>query len=163
MKKLVITATIFVALVAAMTWVLQRPVDGVVPIVWDKTACDHCHMHIGEPGFAAQLQTKQGKIYNFDDPGCLFAFVMANAPDIKATYFHHHTEDRWLDQRNVGFIPVKQPTPMGYGLAAVEAVNHPEAMSFGEASNYVATHKHDASMKHAMNMKPAASNHEEGR
>ncbi len=31
----------------------QRRVEGPVPIVWDKEACAHCHMHIGEPPFAA--------------------------------------------------------------------------------------------------------------
>ena len=34
-------------------------------------------MTIAEPRFAAQLVTRTGKVFTFDDPGCLGAFVAA--------------------------------------------------------------------------------------
>lgn len=93
--------------------------DGPVPVVWDKAACAHCSMHVGEPPFAAQLTTTAGETLLFDDPGCLFAHVDAQRPDIHAMWFHHQTEDRWLPASAVAFVPVTA-SPMGFLLAAVD-------------------------------------------
>jgi len=48
--------------------------EGAVPVVWDGEVCQHCKMHVGDPRFAAQVQTTSGDILNFDDPGCLFDY-----------------------------------------------------------------------------------------
>lgn len=93
--------------------------DGPVEIVWDKAACAACGMHVGEPGFAAQYTTKDGKTYAFDDPGCLFLFAEQQRPDLHAVWFHHHRESRWLSQERVAFARV-EVTPMGFGIAAVD-------------------------------------------
>jgi copper chaperone NosL len=93
--------------------------DGPVDLVWDKVACAHCRMHVGEPAFAAQLTTTAGETLAFDDPGCLFEYEQANHPAVHASWFRHHREDRWLRADAVGFVEVA-PTPMGYGLGAVE-------------------------------------------
>lgn len=107
------------AFVGAVIWSQQLP-EGPVEIVWDKEACSHCHMHVGEPGFAAQVQLSSGKVHNFDDPGCLFEWLKAHRNDaVHALYFHHYKEDRWLTADEVGFIETS-PTPMGFGLGAVE-------------------------------------------
>src|SRR5690242_12190335 len=71
----------------------QRLPEGPQPIAWDREACAHCHMHIGEPRFAAQLQTEDGRVLNFDDPGCLLAYDAAEHPRSRAVYFHHLRED----------------------------------------------------------------------
>ena len=34
--------------------------EGPVPVVWDGEVCGHCKMHVGDPRFAAQLQTTGG-------------------------------------------------------------------------------------------------------
>jgi copper chaperone NosL len=94
--------------------------DGPVPIVWDREVCAHCRMHIGVPGFAAQLQTRGGEVLDFDDPGCLFDYLERNRPAIAHLYFHHHSADRWLDERHAYFVH-QSPSPMGYGLAAADA------------------------------------------
>jgi hypothetical protein len=114
------------ALVAAgglFAWRLleaQRLPTGPVPIVWDQEACAQCKMHIGDPAFAAQVQLGSGEVLDFDDPGCLFTWVAAHEPEKRhAVWFHHHGADRWLAQAEVGFVPAS-PTPMDYGLAAVE-------------------------------------------
>ena len=92
-------------------------------------------MHVGEPRFAAQLQTKQGDVLNFDDPGCLLQYQNVNKREVHAIYFHHLREDRWLTEAEVGFVSV-DPTPMGYNLGAVpkEAA---AALSFQEARQRV--------------------------
>jgi hypothetical protein len=107
-----------VALLVVVLGRAQRLPEGPVDVVWDRDVCAHCSMHVGDPGFAAQLQTTDGAVLNFDDPGCLFLYQQERAPDVHALYFHHAEEDSWLGADEVGFRPVEE-SPMGYGLAAV--------------------------------------------
>lgn len=109
--------------------------EGPVPIVWDREACAECRMLVGEPKFAAQLQTREGDVLNFDDPGCLLRYVSLKKPQTHAIYFHHHKEDRWLPRAQVGFVPAS-PTPMGYGLAALPRTTA-GALSFEQAMSQV--------------------------
>ena len=92
--------------------------DGPVPIVWDREVCAHCRMHIGEPAFAAQLQTADGVVHNFDDPGCLFEHVQAHPGVAYTAYYRDHDSDGWLNDGNVAFLPTES-SPMGYGIKAV--------------------------------------------
>lgn len=103
---------------AALAWSERLP-EGPVEVLWDREACAHCRMHVGEPGFAAQLQLKDGRVLNFDDPGCLLRYEAEHHPDAHAVWFHHLRANRWLPRERTAFIPV-DPTPMGYGLGAVE-------------------------------------------
>lgn len=110
---------------------------GAVPVVWDKTACAHCRMHVGEPGFAAQLQLKDGRVLDFDDPGCLVKWLDAHPQDasseaVHGMYFHHKAEDRWLSRDDAGFVAAV-PSPMGFGIAAVDAAT-PGASTFAQAA-----------------------------
>ena len=50
---------------------------GPVPIVLGARNCEHCHMTIADPRFAAELVTRTGKVYLFDDAGCLAAFAVS--------------------------------------------------------------------------------------
>lgn len=92
--------------------------EGAVPIVWDSEVCGHCKMHVGDPRFAAQLQTAEGGILNFDDPGCLFDYLQSHEVSVHALYFRNHDADAWLTESEVGFLPVED-SPMGYGIRAV--------------------------------------------
>ncbi|HMQ22150.1 MAG TPA: hypothetical protein PKE00_06650 [Planctomycetota bacterium] len=93
--------------------------EGPVAAVWDHEACAFCRMHVGEPAFAAQLQTKDGQVLFFDDPGCLFETLDRDQPLVHALYFRHMQADRWLARDEVAFAQVAI-TPMGYGIGAVE-------------------------------------------
>jgi hypothetical protein len=93
-------------------------------------------MLISEPRFAAQLETQDGEIQSFDDPGCLLAALEARSPDVRALWFHHVREDRWLDAAHVAFEEVER-TPMGHGLGAV-AAGTPGALSLEQARARVA-------------------------
>ena len=92
--------------------------EGAVPIVWDSEVCTHCKMHVGDPRFAAQVQTVEGDVLNFDDPGCLFDYLDAHPRVVHALYFRNHESNGWLSAEEVGFLPVED-SPMGYGLRAV--------------------------------------------
>jgi copper chaperone NosL len=93
--------------------------EGPVPIVWDKEACAYCHMHVGDPSLAGQVQLSDGTVLDFDDPGCLLSWLEQNHAPVRAVYLHHHTKDRWLERDEAAFAEVGV-TPMGFGLGAVE-------------------------------------------
>jgi len=50
---------------------------GPAPIAFGEAACDHCHMTIVDRRFAAELVTRTGKVYAFDDAGCLATFAVS--------------------------------------------------------------------------------------
>ena len=79
--------------------------EGAVPVVWDGEVCGHCKMHVGDPRFAAQLQTTAGDVLNFDDPGCLFDYLQSHEVSVHALYFRNYDEDGWLTESEAGFPP----------------------------------------------------------
>ncbi len=92
--------------------------NGPVDVIWDRETCAHCRMHVGDPRFAAQLQTTSGEVLNFDDAGCLLQRLAVASDDVHAVYFHAQHEDAWIPAEEVRFIS-GQSTPMGFGLGAV--------------------------------------------
>lgn len=114
----------------------QRRVEGPVPIVWDKEACAFCHMHIGEPAFAAQAQLGDGAVLNFDDPGCLLSWTQKHQEPPSAVYVRHYQEERWLTKSEASFV-TGLTTPMGFGLGAVPS-GRPATLSWDQASAWVA-------------------------
>ncbi len=109
----------------------QRLPSGPVLIVWDREACAECHMHVGEPRFAGQIQTKDGQVLNFDDPGCLLRYHAQRRPAVHAMYLRHFRKDRWLRAEEASFV-LADGSPMGYDLAAVDATE-PGALPFSAA------------------------------
>lgn len=126
--------TVLIAVGGAVTYSVMASTatdDGPVDIVWDKAACAACGMHVGEPAFAAQATTTDGRTHAFDDPGCLFLWIEEQHPQLRSVWFRHHDEARWIARDRVGFV-VADKTPMGFGLAAVDAtapgtIDHDEA------------------------------------
>ena len=124
MKRLLLSLA-SIGLVAALVAVVVLVVaggttlpEGPTPIAWDREACAHCHMQIGEPRHAAQLVTTQGEVLSFDDVGCALDYLRQHDPAVHRLWFHGEG-DTWLGTDIVGFAraPV---TPMGSGLVAVD-------------------------------------------
>lgn len=115
--------------------------EGAVPVVWDSEVCGDCKMHVGDPRFAAQLQTTAGDVLNFDDPGCLFDYLESHDVLTHAVYFRNYDEDGWLPEAEVGFLPVKD-SPMGYGIRAVSKET-PEAQDIAWAKRQVRDRPHN--------------------
>jgi len=119
----VLAGAALLAVVTIVGWAIRDagvPLDGPVPVAWDRQPCAHCAMHLGEPGFAVQAHTADGTVLFFDDPGCYFAYRHANALATHVVWFHHVREDRWLRDSAVAFTPVGE-SPMGWNLGAVDA------------------------------------------
>jgi hypothetical protein len=116
---LAVIVTVIVAVVAS-----QRLPEGPIEPVWDQQACAFCRMHVGEPRFAAQLQTRGGEIHWYDDPGCLAEHETAEraagrALDVHAIWLRHLREPRWVAASAARFVQVT-PTPMGFGFGVVD-------------------------------------------
>lgn len=108
---------------AAYRWgsAANAPPSGPIAVAWDRDACAHCLMLVGEPRFAAQLHLHQGPVRVYDDPGCLL-LDLDDIPsaDIHAIYFHHLEADQWIESDRAGFVTAS-PTPMGFDLGVVDA------------------------------------------
>jgi hypothetical protein len=117
-------------LYAALRWA-QAPLEGPAPVAYDRASCTRCRMLIGEPAYAAQIEWSSGDVSLFDDPGCLLLYLDEHPDEVRAIWFHHVREDRWIPGDKVAFEPAS-PTPMGYGLGAVDA-GTPGAFSRAEA------------------------------
>lgn len=130
------------AVAGVVTWQVhesQRLPDGPVEIAWEQAACAHCHMHLSERAYAVQLQTSDGEVLNFDDPGCFFLYLAEAAPAVHEVWFHHASQPRWLRRAEVGFVPAAA-TPMNFGLAAVDRAA-PGAVSWEAARAVIAARR----------------------
>ena len=125
---------VLIVVLAAVAWQVregQRLADGPLPIAWEREACAHCLMHLSDPRFAVQLQTADGAVLNFDDPGCFFLYLAENEPPLHEVWFRDSRAERWLRRGEVGFVAAPA-TPMDLGLAAV-AAGEPGALSYDAA------------------------------
>ena len=130
---------VLLAVLAAVAWQVregQRLADGPLPIAWEREACAHCLMHLSDPRYAVQLQTTDGAVLNFDDPGCFFLYVDENQPPLHEAWFRDSRAERWLRRGEVGFVAAPA-TPMDLGLAAV-AAGEAGALSYDAARARVA-------------------------
>lgn len=112
--------------------------EGPEPIAYDRQPCAYCRMLISDPGFAAQLQLVDQETVSFDDPGCLMRYQAEHSPTVRAAWFHHAHEDRWIPAADVGFVAVPH-SPMDYDMGAVDA-STPGAISRSEAEQRVRDH-----------------------
>lgn len=134
MIEIAIAAVVVAAIVAGFAALIQHAQslpNSVQPVIWDKESCAECKMAIGDPSFAAQLQTKDGRVLDFDDPGCLITYVNDRRPIIHAIYFHLYRQNEWLDKDRTGFIS-RVRSPMGFDLAATRKET-PGAISWERA------------------------------
>ena len=74
-------------LLALVVPACSAPAPGVIH--YDVDACDRCRMTISDPSFAAQLVMRTGKVYRFDDPGCLLSFMASGSRGATPTSTRH--------------------------------------------------------------------------
>lgn len=91
------------------------------PIQFGVQECAHCRMTIADPRFAAQLQTRQGRVYGFDAVECLARFVQGNDLDDGARFwvYSYLPPERRIEAPKAFFLASEGlPSPMGGGLSA---------------------------------------------
>lgn len=93
-------------------------------LVMGEDTCAHCHMLTADARYAAELVTRTGKIYVFDDPGCLASFVNGDA--VPADRIHSLWVTDFLRpdsllavDRAIFLRSDSLRSPMSYAIAAV--------------------------------------------
>ena len=107
-------------LLAALACGQPRP----FPIVMGQDPCDHCHMTLADRRFVAELVTRTGKQYRFDDIGCLAAFLAnegsASAAGASAWVGDFLHPGQWLRADSATYLRSEAlHTPMASGLIAL--------------------------------------------
>jgi copper chaperone NosL len=110
-----------VVLAAVATVRCSEPGPGAIH--YDTDACDHCRMTISDPRFAAQVVTRTGKVYRFDDPGCLAAFLASKqvTPDAVHSIWtndYAHPERLLRAEQSTFVVSDQIRSPMNGGMAA---------------------------------------------
>lgn len=93
------------------------------PIRIGKDGCHYCKMTISDNRFGAELITKKGKIFKYDDSKCLFSVISEGIVDttaIKDIYFSDFCGTHELVKLQNGFYLKNNElkTPMGGNIAA---------------------------------------------
>jgi len=91
----------------------------VVPIKPKEYQCSECNMDIEKLTYMAELITKEGDTYFFDDIGCLVLWLKNHTPDTHSMLTQTLDTHRWIDVKKAWYSRTA-PTPMGYGFAAFE-------------------------------------------
>ena len=81
--------------------------------------CSECSMDVEVLEYAAQLISKDGNTYFFDDIGCVVLWLENHSPDIQIILTQTLDTHQWIDAKKAWYSRIA-PSPMGYGLAAVE-------------------------------------------
>lgn len=115
-------AALLPVLAALATLACAEP--GPRPLALGTDACAHCHMTVTDPRYAAELVTRTGKVFVFDDAGCLAAFYRDGSvpvDEIHSLWVYDFREpSRALDAMSAVYLRTDSlRTPMGSGLAAL--------------------------------------------
>ncbi len=90
------------------------------PIKLNKDHCDFCKMMITDPRFPAEVITKKGRIYKFDDVDCLKSFLKNNSQEYNSFYVTNYLPPHYLnDAHKLFYIKSSElRSPMGGNIAA---------------------------------------------
>lgn len=93
------------------------------PISYGHDACAHCKMTIMDKRYAAEILTKKGKAYKFDDIACLKKYIREeNLTESELTVFvadYNNPDSKFLDARQVVYLHSELfKSPMNGNFAA---------------------------------------------
>ena len=93
------------------------------PLVVGKDECYFCKMPYADAKFGAEIITEKGKLYKFDDIGCLLNFLkndMITAEKIKHIYsVNYNADQKFTDVTKAVFLrSEKLHTPMNSEIAS---------------------------------------------
>jgi copper chaperone NosL len=116
---------ILIVLILSISCFLTSCNSGPQPIKLGTDACSFCKMSIADKHFGAEIISKKGKVFKFDDTHCVLAFLKENElkkDDVRQTWLINYEEPH-------NFIPAEKAfllksdelhSPMGGNIAAFE-------------------------------------------
>ncbi len=116
-KNTIVVASVVAAI--ALTSCTVKP----APMAYGKDGCHFCKMTIVSPKFGAEVLTKKGKVFKFDDMHCVISFLKEDkvkAEDIAQTLaINYDKENDFIDVTKATFIiSDKLRSPMNSNAAA---------------------------------------------
>ena len=96
---------------------------GPEPLEIGKDNCSFCKMTISDNRYGAEIITRKGKVYKFDDSHCLLSFIQAKTvekKDLDKVYFTDFTGDHTLIKADDAFLLQSEffKSPMNGAMAA---------------------------------------------
>ena len=88
-----------------------------------KDSCSECKMTIMDPKFGAEIVTKKGKIYKFDDVHCIATFMKRRAVEMdnihQTLFVNYNQDDEFIKVSTAEFVVSSQlKSPMGGNAVA---------------------------------------------
>ncbi|GCC53421.1 nitrous oxide reductase [Chryseotalea sanaruensis] len=99
------------------------------PIVFGKDACHACKMMMTDHKFGAELVTKKGKVYKFDDLNCMLNYYNSGkekVEDFEYVLVIDYTQpEKLIDAKNAFYLKSEAiRSPMASEVAAFEQYNN---------------------------------------
>lgn len=93
------------------------------PLVYGKDMCYACKMTLVDNKFGAEILTKKGKVYKFDDVNCLITFYTSNYEEKsniqQVLVIDFATPGKLIDANTAHFVRSEAiRSPMASGIAA---------------------------------------------
>jgi copper chaperone NosL len=93
------------------------------PLVYGKDMCHACKMTLVDAKYGAEILTKKGKIYKFDDVNCLVNFYTSDYEERsniqQVLVIDFATQEKLIDVNTAHFVRSESiRSPMGSGVAA---------------------------------------------
>lgn len=133
-KKLKIRNTV-IATSCLMMFSLTSCNTEPTPLKIGVDHCDFCKMTISDNKFGAELITKKGKIFKFDDSHCVVSYLSlleksGSAEDVGAIYFTNYSGDHELINSNKAVFLQSDAlkSPMGGNIAAFASKSELDAV-----------------------------------
>ena len=95
--------------------------------------CERCHMTVSDPRFGGQLVTRKGRVFVFDDAGCLAAFVnngTVKPDEVQSVWVNDFLDSKKLLEAGAAtYLEVQGlRTPMGSGVIAVSSAHQADSL-----------------------------------
>lgn len=132
------------ALFVLLPLAITQCTSGPRPIEYGKDACHFCKMTLVDERCGAELATRKGKIYVFDDLNCFVRFIKEETVPQGGVFGLYvadfHNKRTLIPVENAVFLhSEKLQTPMASGIAAfssLEQLQSAKATAGGEAMNW---------------------------
>jgi len=96
--------------------------NGPKPIKYGTDQCAYCKMTVSDQRFGTQLQTKKGRVYNFDDVSCMVAFVKESKvkkEEVASYYLPDYTNNKLMPADKMFYLKSEElKSPMRGNVAA---------------------------------------------
>jgi len=114
------TLFFIIAIVTIQIGCEKRSTTDVAEVHWDRDMCARCVMVVSDRHNSVQVRDPKGKVYMFDDIGCMVLWFRKNniVWQEKATIWINDVETgNWINARKA-FYSTGHVTPMAYGFSA---------------------------------------------